>query len=150
MMRTVYAVNVALALGLSATGAMAQMSPAGLWKTISDKDGTPQSEVRLVETNGVVTGKIEKIYRPTFKGDEKCVECKDDRKDLPIIGLEFLRGLKKTDGKDVWEGGTVVDPESGTVYKSKITMIEGGSKLEMRGFVGFALLGRTQTWVRIP
>lgn len=139
----------ALAIGMTSLAAQAQMSPVGLWKTISDKDGTPQSEVRIVENGGVVTGKIEKIYRPTFKGDEKCVECKDDRKDQPIIGLEILRGLKKTDGKEMWEGGSVIDPDSGTIYKAKVTPIDGGAKLEMRGFVGFALLGRTQTWVRI-
>ena len=140
---------LAAALVLTSGAAMAQMNPVGLWKTISDKDGTPQSEVRLMEANGAIVGRLEKVYRPTFKGDEKCVECKDDRKDQPMIGLEIMRGLKKTEGKDVWEGGTIVDPESGTVYKAKVTPIEGGSKLEMRGFVGFSLLGRTQTWVRI-
>jgi uncharacterized protein (DUF2147 family) len=57
--------------------------------------------------------------------------------------------LKKTEGQDVWEGGTILDSESGTIYKAKVTPIEGGTKLEMRGFVGFALLGRTQTWVRL-
>jgi uncharacterized protein (DUF2147 family) len=141
--------SIALAIGFSALSAMAQMSPVGLWKTISDKDGTPQSEVRIVDNGGVLSANLVKIYRPTFKGDEVCVECKDDRKDKPIIGLELMRGLKKTDGKDVWEGGTIVDPDSGTVYKAKVTPIEGGAKLEMRGFVGFALLGRTQTWIRI-
>jgi uncharacterized protein (DUF2147 family) len=141
--------TIAMVLGLSALSAMAQMSPVGLWKTISDKDGTPQSEVRIVENAGVVTAKIEKIYRPTFKADDKCVECKDDRKDQLVLGLEIMRGLKKVDGKDVWEGGTIVDPDSGTIYKAKVTPIEGGAKLEMRGFVGFALLGRTQTWIRI-
>ncbi len=139
----------AFALYAAGAAAMAQMTPIGLWKTISDKDGTPQSEVRLLESNGVIVGRLEKVYRPTFKGDEKCVECKDDRKDQPMIGLEIMRGLKKTEGKDVWEGGTIVDPESGTVYKAKVTPIEGGAKREMRGFVGFSLLGRTQTWVRI-
>jgi uncharacterized protein (DUF2147 family) len=145
MTRTV----IALAIGFSALSATAQMTPAGLWKTISDKDGTPQSEVRIVDNGGVLIATLVKVYRPTFKGDEVCGECKDDRKDKPIIGLELMRGLKKTEGKDVWEGGTIVDPDSGTLYKSKVTPIDGGAKLEMRGFVGFALLGRTQTWIRI-
>jgi uncharacterized protein (DUF2147 family) len=145
MTRTV----IALALGLSALSATAQMTPVGLWKTVSDKDGTPQSEVRIADNGGVLSATLVKVYRPTFKGDEVCVECKDDRKDKPIIGLELMRGLKKTDGKDVWEGGTIVEPDSGTVYKAKVVPIEGGAKLEMRGFVGFALLGRTQTWIRI-
>jgi uncharacterized protein (DUF2147 family) len=139
---------IAIALGLSSVAAMAQMTPVGLWQTISDKDGKVASEVRIVETGGVVSGKIEKVLRPDFKADDKCTACKDDRKDQPTIGLEILRGLKKTEGKDVWEGGTVVDPESGTIYKAKITPIEGGKKLEMRGYVGAPMFGRTQTWVR--
>jgi uncharacterized protein (DUF2147 family) len=134
---------------LFASSAMAQMTPVGLWKTISDKDGTAQSEVRIVENGGVVSAKLEKIFRTTFKGDEVCVECKDDRKDKPIIGLELMRGLKKVDDKDVWEGGTIVDPDTGTVYKAKVTPIEGGKKLEMRGYVGAPLFGRTQTWIRV-
>jgi uncharacterized protein (DUF2147 family) len=140
---------IAIALGLSSVAAMAQMTPVGLWQTISDKDGKVASEVRIAETAGAVNGKIEKVLTATAKPDDKCIACKDDRKDQPIVGLEFLRGLKKTDGKDVWEGGTVVDPESGTVYKARITMIEGGKKLEMRGFVGAPLFGRTQTWIRV-
>lgn len=139
---------IAIALGFSSVAAMAQMSPVGLWKTISDKDGTVQSEVRIIEKDGVVSAKIEKIFRATFKADDKCTECKDDRKDQLVIGLEIMRGLKKTDGKDVWEGGTIVDPDSGTVYKAKVTPIDGGKKLEMRGFVGAPMFGRTQTWVR--
>ena len=127
----------------------AQMSPVGLWRTISDKDGTVASEVRIYEADGVVAGKIDKVLRADAKPDAKCIECKDDRKDQPIVGLEVLRGLKKVDGKDVWEGGTVVDPDNGTVYRAKVTPIEGGKKLEMRGYVGAPLFGRTQTWIRV-
>jgi uncharacterized protein (DUF2147 family) len=131
-------------------GAQAQMTPVGLWKTIDDKDGTVKSEVRIIETDGVVTGKIERDLGAKAKPDDKCVECKDDRKDKPVVGLEIIRAAKKTDGKDVWEGGNIVEPSSGTVYKLKMTPVEGGNKLEVRGFIGFALLGRTQTWIRIP
>jgi uncharacterized protein (DUF2147 family) len=138
-----------IALMSVSVAACAQMTPLGLWKTISDKDGSVTSEVRIYEANGVLAGKIEKTYRADAKPDAKCLECKDDRKDQPIIGLEILRDLKKTDGKDVWEGGTVVDPDNGTVYRAKVTPIEGGKKLEMRGYVGTPLFGRTQTWVRV-
>jgi len=145
MFRTVIAVVV----GLSSVSAMAQMSPVGLWKTIDDKDGSAKSEIRIIETAGVFTGKIEKILDPKAKPDEKCVECTDDRKDQPTLGLEIIRGVRKTEGKDVWEGGTIVEPSTGKIYKMKMTPIEGGAKLEMRGFIGFALLGRTQTWIRV-
>ena len=95
----------------------------------------------------MVTGKIERDLNPKAKPDDKCVECKDERKDQPVIGLEILRDLKKADGKDVWEGGTVLDPNNGKVYKAKVTPIDGGQKLQMRGYIGFFY--RTQTWIRI-
>ncbi len=137
------------ALGLLSLSAMAQMTPVGLWQTISDKDGKITSEVRIVESGGVVSGKIERVLDPKARPDEKCDKCEDDRKNQPILGLELLRGLKKADGKDVWEGGTVVDPNNGTVYKAKVTPIDGGKKLEMRGYVGAPMFGRTQTWIRV-
>lgn len=141
--------TIAMLVGMSALSAFAQMTPAGLWKTISDKDGSVTSEVRIVDTAGVITGKIEKTFRADAKPDAKCIECKDDRKDQPIIGLEIIRDAKKVADKEVWEGGNIVDPDNGKVYKLKLTPIEGGKKLEVRGFIGFSLLGRTQTWVRV-
>ena len=140
---------VALAIGLASLTASAQMSPVGLWQTISDKDGKVTSEVRIVENGGVLVGRIERELGPDAKPDDKCTACKDDRKDKAIAGLEIIRDAKKTEGKDVWEGGNILDPDNGTVYKLKMTPIEGGKKLEVRGFVGFALLGRTQTWIRV-
>jgi uncharacterized protein (DUF2147 family) len=104
--------------------------------------------VRVVENAGVLSGRIERTFRTDVKADAKCELCKDDRKDQPIIGLEIIRGLGKAPGKELWEGGTVVDPDNGTVYKLKMTPIDGGKKLEVRGFVGFSLFGRTQTWIR--
>jgi uncharacterized protein (DUF2147 family) len=138
---------VVAALGMSAFSAMAQMTPVGLWRTIDDKDGSAKSEIRIVENNGVISGTIEKVLDPKAKPDEKCVECKDDRKDQPMVGLELIRGLKKAEGKDVWEGGTIVEPSTGKVYKMTMTPIEGGKKIEMRGYIAFFY--RTQTWIRV-
>ncbi len=137
----------ALALCAFCASAMAQMTPVGLWKTIDDKDGSAKSEIRIVEVNGVVSGKVERILDPEAKPGEKCVECSDERKDQPILGMEILRGLKKADGKDVWEGGNVLDPKNGKIYKATVTPIEGGQKLQMRGYIGFFY--RTQTWIRV-
>ena len=133
MLRSAIAV---LVCGFSVS-AMAQVSPVGVWQTIDDKDGTVKSEIRIVETAGVVSGKVDKIVDPKAKQDDKCVECTDERKDQPILGMEILRGLKKTDGKDVWEGGTILDPKNGKIYKATVTPIEGGKKLQMRGYIGF-------------
>jgi uncharacterized protein (DUF2147 family) len=126
---------------------MAQMTPVGLWKTIDDKDGIAKSEVRIIETGGVVSGKVDKILDPEAKPGELCVECNDERKDKPILGMEILRGLKKVDGKDVWEGGNVLDPKNGKIYKATVTPIEGGQKLQMRGYIGFFY--KTQIWIRV-
>jgi uncharacterized protein (DUF2147 family) len=128
-------------------GAQAQMTPVGLWKTIDDKDGAVRSEIRIVETGGVVSGVVEKVL--VASPEPNCDKCTDDRKGKPKLGLEIVRGATKTEGKDVWEGGHIVDPDNGTVYKLRLTPIDGGKKLEVRGFIGFALLGRTQTWVRV-
>jgi uncharacterized protein (DUF2147 family) len=138
--------SIAVLLGLSSAAVMAQMTPVGLWKTISDKDGSTTSEVRIVDNGGVVSGKIERRLDPKAKPDDVCTECSDDRKNKPIVGLEIIRGAKKTDGGDVWEGGKILDPGNGKNYTLKLTPIEGGKKLEVRGSV-FGI-GRTQTWVR--
>jgi uncharacterized protein (DUF2147 family) len=142
--------SIAAALiSLMALPALAQMSPVGLWKTIDDKDGSAKSEIRIVDNAGVFTGKIEKILDPKAKPGELCVECTDDRKSQPMLGLEIIRGVRRVEGQAVWDGGTIVEPSTGKIYKMKMTPIEGGAKLEMRGFIGFSLLGRTQTWLRV-
>jgi uncharacterized protein (DUF2147 family) len=143
MLRSTIAV---LVCGFSVS-AMAQMSPVGVWQTIDDKDGTVKSEIRIVENAGVVSGKVDKILDPKAKQDDKCVECTDERKDQPILGMEILRGLKKAEGKDVWEGGNILDPKNGKVYRATVTPIEGGKKLQMRGYIGFFY--RTQIWNRV-
>ena len=143
VLRSIIAV---LVCGISVS-AMAQLSPVGVWQTIDDKDGTVKSEIRIVENAGVVSGKVDKILDTHAKQDDKCVDCTDERKDQPILGMEILRGLKKAEGKDMWEGGTVLDPKNGKVYKAAVTPIEGGKKLQMRGYIGFFY--RTQIWIRV-
>ena len=139
---------IALSLGLACAASFAQMTPVGLWKSVSDKDGSVTAEIRVIETAGVFSGKIERDLGPKAKPEDKCTDCKDDRKDQPIAGLEIIRGVKKADGKDYWDGGTIVDPNGGTVYRVKLTPVDGGKKLEVRGYVGTPLFGRTQTWLR--
>jgi uncharacterized protein (DUF2147 family) len=75
--------------------------------------------------------------------------CTDDRKDKPKIGMEIIRGGQQGDGKTVWEGGKILDPENGKNYSLRLTPIDGGKKLEVRGYIGTPLLGRTQTWIRV-
>ena len=137
----------ALAFSVSCACAMAQMTPLGLWQTISDTDGKATSEVRITSTPAGLVGVVEKAL--TTSPEPNCDKCTDERKGQSKLGMQIIRGAKKAEGKDVWEGGNILDPNNGTVYKLKLSPIEGGKKLEVRGFVGFALLGRTQTWVRV-
>ncbi|MDO9199281.1 DUF2147 domain-containing protein [Rhodoferax sp.] len=137
---------VALAFGALALPVLAQMTPAGVWRTIDDKTGEPSSEVRITDNAGVLSGRIEKLLRKDSKQDAVCDKCTDERKDKPVIGMEIIRGAKKADGKDAWEGGKILDPDNGKEYTLRLTPIEGGKKLEVRGYIAFFF--RTQTWIR--
>ncbi|MDN4055877.1 DUF2147 domain-containing protein [Massilia sp. YIM B02763] len=136
-----------LAAAFAAPLAFAQDSPAGLWKSIDDASGKPSALIRITENGGVLQGKIEKLFRtPEEDQNPKCVLCTDARKDQPIVGMTILEGLKK-DG-DEYNGGQILDPKNGKVYKSKLTVRDGGKKLEVRGYIGMPMLGRSQMWLR--
>ena len=151
MEKTQSVIRAALAMAaLCVVGSVhAQMTPVGSWHSIDDKSGEVKSLIQITENNGVLSGRVDKLLRKDADQKAVCKECTDDRKDKLVLGMEIIRGAKKAEGKDVWEGGNIVDPDNGTVYKLRMTPIEDGKKLEVRGFVGFALLGRTQTWVRV-
>jgi uncharacterized protein (DUF2147 family) len=127
--------------------AFAQMTPVGAWHSIDDKTQEIKSEIVIADNGGVLTGRIAKLLRKEAKQDAVCDLCTDDRKDKPILGMEIIRGAKKQDGKDVWEEGKILDPENGKSYTLRLTPIEAGKKLDVRGSV-FGI-GRTQTWVRV-
>ena len=121
------------------------VSPVGVWKTIDDETGQAKSLIRIVESNGVLSGKIEKLLTPG-KENSKCDKCEGELKDQPVLGMEILKGLRK--GDDVWEGGTILDPNNGKTYRSQLQVVDGGKKIEVRGYIGIPLLGRSQIWLR--
>lgn len=122
-------------------------SPVGVWKTIDDVSGKPKSLIHITEENGVFSGKIEKLFKKEGEDQNpKCTKCTDAKKDQPIIGMVILTDLKKEGGE--YSGGTILDPDNGKYYKCKMTVEDGGKKLNVRGFIGFSLFGRTQTWIR--
>jgi uncharacterized protein (DUF2147 family) len=135
------------ALATASLLASAQTTPVGLWKQIDEKTGDSLAEIRITESGGVLTGKVEKRTAKDAKPTDVCTECTDDRKGKLRLGLEVIRGVKKVEGKDVWEGGKILDPLSGKEYNLRLTPIEGGRKLEARGSIAF--IGRTQTWQRL-
>lgn len=123
---------------------MAAGSPAGSWTTIDDQTGTKRSVVNLSVSNGTLSGTIVKVY-PQPGDTGICSKCPGAFKGKKIQGLRFVWGLKDK-GNGEWEGGSILDPKTGKIYKVKMTL--KGNKLDVRGYVGVSLLGRTQTWVR--
>jgi uncharacterized protein (DUF2147 family) len=137
----------AVLFAVTAASAMAQVTPVGLWRNVDDKTGEVKAEIRIDETNGALLGRIEKALGKDAKPGATCDECSDDRKGKPMVGLDIIRGGKKAESKDVWEGGKILDPENGKEYRASFTPIDGGKKLEVRGYLG--PFWRTQTWNRV-
>jgi uncharacterized protein (DUF2147 family) len=135
--------TVLLSLGISisthVSSAADLNSPIGLWKT-------ERGLVRVYESQGALFARIERSFTP---GDETrlCTACKDDRKDQPIVGLVVMRNVKYADGS--YEGGDILDTQSGSVYRCKLAVDQSGSRLTIRGFIGMALFGRTVVWSRV-
>lgn len=141
---------VGASIGFAATSSVAQSTtPAGLWKTIDDNTKQEKSLVRITESNGIYTGKVVKITDPEAPPDAICKDCTDERKDKPIVGLTIIRNVKPSPGEPgVWDGGDILDPSNGKVYRVKLQPIDNGAKLDVRGYIGISLFGRTQTWIR--
>ena len=135
---------IALVLCVAAGAAWSQATPAGLWKTIDDETKQEKSYVRITEQGGTLTGKVEKLLDPA-RQDSRCDKCTDERKDQPITGMTILRNVKANG--DVWDGGDILDPNNGKVYRVRLKPEEGGKRLEVRGYLG--PFYRNQHWIRV-
>lgn len=146
------AAALAASLAIAATSAQAQSDPAspiGLWKSIDDETKQPKALIRIREDGGVLSGRIEKIL--TEKTDAVCDKCTDERKDKPVQGMTIIEDMRASaDEPGLFDGGRILDPNNGKVYRSRMRLVEGGQQLEVRGYVGAPLFGRTQTWIREP
>lgn len=133
---------------LSFSIALAQDTPVGRWKTIDDETKQEKSIVEIYEANGKLYGRILRLLQEKDGGVGKlCTECPGEDKNKPMLGLVIIRDLVRKG--DEYTGGTILDPKKGKIYNCKIRVIEGGNKLEVRGFIGFSLIGRTQIWHRV-
>ena len=125
----------------------ADSSPLGLWKTIDDNTGQPRGLVRIREVNGQYEGKVEKIFpKPGEPENPNCEKCEGSRRNQPVMGMTILWGLTRQG--DEYQGGEILDPENGNVYRARMKLIDNGQKLDVRGFIGFSLFGRSQIWLR--
>ncbi len=123
------------------------LTPAGSWTTIDDVSHRPRSEVEISETAGVLSGRIVRLFRA--KGEDanpRCEDCTGDRHDAPVLGMTILWNLRRHG--DDWDGGEILDPESGKVYRVTLHLAADGAHLDVRGYIGISLIGRTQTWER--
>ncbi|MEO7431616.1 MAG: DUF2147 domain-containing protein [Dokdonella sp.] len=136
--------SLALAIGVPALAA--DISPVGTWTSIDDATGKPKSIVQITETGGKLEGKVLEVLQSDQGPHPVCKECDGDRKNQPIEGMTIIWDVQK-DG-DVWDGGKILDPKNGKTYKVKLTLTDNGQKLDVHGYVGFAMLGRSQVWER--
>ena len=139
---------VAALLWLTYTTAWAQATPTGLWRTIDDETGKERSLIRITDAGGQWQGVVEKIFpQPGDNPDHLCDKCEGELKNKPVVGMRILWALKKK--SDVkYDGGSILDPNNGKTYRCKLTVLEQGRKLEVRGYIGVSLLGRSQIWIR--
>jgi uncharacterized protein (DUF2147 family) len=140
--------RIVLTLLLGLAGVAQANSPVGRWHTIDDKTGEVKSLVTIEDKEGALSGRVSQILRKGADPAARCEKCSDDRKGQTILGMEIIRGVKKSAGHDHWEGGEILDPEEGKLYRVRLTPLEGGAKLQVRGFLG--PFWRNQTWVKAP
>ncbi|WP_428239654.1 DUF2147 domain-containing protein [Gynuella sp.] len=139
----IFALLTTLAMHASAAD---MNSPIGQWQTIDDETNKAKSVVRIYMDGDELKGDIVKLLATEDKG-KICKKCKGSRANQPIEGMNFIWGLTQ-DGKE-WKGGKILDPANGKEYKAKLMVTNGGKNLEVRGFIGFSLIGRTQVWNRV-
>src|SRR5262245_15467378 len=121
-------------------------SPVGYWKTIDDVTGKPKSILHIYQSGGLLYGQVEKIFpRPGHDQNELCTSCKGPKHNQPIVGMVVMEGLKQNaDNPSQWGGGQILDPMNGNTYRCSIQLSDNGQKLNVRGYIGISLFGRSQ------
>jgi uncharacterized protein (DUF2147 family) len=122
-------------------------TPVGRWRTVSDVTGKENGAVEIVDNGGELLGRLIAGRNPATFPTELCTKCPGDRHNKPMKGLLVMSGVRRNG--DEWSGGEILDPDIGKIYRVKLRLTEGGKKLLVRGYIGFSLFGRTQTWTRM-
>lgn len=128
-----------------AAGAAALNSPVGRWKTVDDKTRQVKSIVEIRDVNGELQGRIVQLFNPPVP-HPLCIQCPGAFKNHPVLGMRILWGLRQENNQ--WTGGRVLDPENGNIYRCTLSLEKGGKVLEVRGYIGVSIFGRTERWLR--
>jgi len=127
----------------------AETSAVGLWEQVDESSGKAESWFLIVERNGVYEGKIVKIFfKPGEDENWVCDKCEGAERGQPVLGLTLIKGMRRNG--DTYEDGTIMDPRDGSVYRALMRLSPDGRKLEVRGYLGISLFGRSQVWNRLP
>lgn len=144
--------SAVLLCSMATVGFASQLaSPIGYWNQISDKTGKLHSIVKIWQAKGQLKGTVVRGFGVDGKAPNKyCVACEGALKNKKIVGMTIIWGMKYNPSSHRWEGGRILDPDSGSIYKANMTLINGGKQLKVRGYIGISLFGRSQVWNRIP
>ncbi len=121
---------------------------AGVWQQIDPSTGKVGALVTFAGTDGIFSGAISKLFPDP--GDDQnplCIKCPGGKKNQPILGLVFIEGMRQSGL--AYDGGTILDPDTGTLYNANMQLSPDGNELVVRGYVGLPLLGQSQIWRRV-
>jgi len=137
-----------LMLAFTQLAAASGISPIGTWRTIDDETHKPRALVSIEEHDGALTGRIVQLFRePGEDPQPLCIDCPGERHNQPVLGMTILWNFHQHG--DSWTGGEVLDPEEGRIYRATLRVLDAGQQLELHGYVGVPLFGRSQVWERV-